>query len=248
MLVSLMPRMLRNLRDLPAPDPDLLDSGATLADRCEAYLKDLLLDGGLEPGQPISIAAVTRAMGVSRQPVMDAVRRLEIEGFIQVLPQIGCRVVAPRAEAVGDFFQFFARAEGLVCRLAAQRRNAEEAEALRALADSVLRESSAAGPPDSGDPTYRHLNRRLHNAIHALARSPIASEISASMWDRSDFYSRAAFGTLYFSPAVRRAHVAIVAAIAAGDAATADAATVAHLSSVGERAVTRLKARLGITD
>ncbi|MGE0152249.1 MAG: GntR family transcriptional regulator [Reyranellaceae bacterium] len=243
-----MPKTLRNLRDLPSPDPGLLDSGTTLADRCGTYLKGLLLDGGLEPGQPISIAAVTRAMGVSRQPVMDAVRRLEIEGFIQVLPQIGCRVVAPQAEAVGDFFQFFARAEGLVCRLAAQRRSEEQAGALQALADSVLRESSIAGPPDSGDPTYRHLNRRLHNAIHDMARSPIASEISASMWDRSDFYSRAAFGTLYFAPAVRRAHAAIVAAIVARDADTADSVTVAHLSGVGERAVKRLKARLGITD
>lgn len=241
-----MSRMLRNLRDLPQPDPELVDSGATLADRCAAYLKGLLLDGGLEPGQPISIAAVTRAMGVSRQPVMDAVRRLEIEGFIQVLPQIGCRVVSPRAEAVGDFFQLFARSEGLVCRLAAERRSDEQVQALQALARDVLRESNMAGPPDAGDPRYRHLNRRLHNAIHAMARSPIASEISVSMWDRSDFYLRAAFGSLYFSPAVRRAHAAIVAAIVAGDAATADAATVAHLSGVGERTVGRLKAKMGI--
>jgi DNA-binding GntR family transcriptional regulator len=177
---------------------------------------------------------------------MDAVRRLEIEGFIQVLPQIGCRVVAPKAEAVGDFFQFFARAEGLVCRLAAERRSEDQAKALQLLVDRLLRESSAAGPPDAGDPTYRHLNRRLHNAIHDMARSPIASEISASMWDRCDFYSRAAFGSLYFSPAVRRAHATIVAAIVAGDVETADAATVAHLSNVGERAVKRLQARLGI--
>jgi len=242
-----MPRPLRNLRELPQPGPDLLASGDTLADRCASYLKGLLLDGGLEPGQPISIAAVTRAMEVSRQPVMDAVRRLEIEGFIQVLPQIGCRVVAPKAEAVGDFFQFFARAEGLVCRLAAERRSEEQAKALQLLVDLLLRESSAAGPPDAGDPTYRHLNRRLHNAIHDMARSPIASEISASMWDRCDFYSRAAFGSLYFSPAVRRAHAAIVTAIVAGDGDAADSVTVAHLSGVGERAVTRLKAKIGIT-
>jgi DNA-binding GntR family transcriptional regulator len=68
------------------------------------------------------------------------------------------------------------------------------------------------------------------------------------MWDRSDFYLRAAFGSLYFSPAVRRAHATIVAAIVAGDADTADAATVTHLSGIGERAVGRLKSRLGIVD
>ena len=155
-------------------------------------------------------------------------------------------MVSPKAEAVGDFFQLFARSEGLVCRLAAERRSDEQVQALQALARDVLRESNMAGPPDAGDPRYRHLNRRLHDAIHQLARSPIAAEISASMWDRSDFYLRAAFGSLYFSPAVRRAHAAIVAAIVAGDAETADAATVAHLSGVGERTVKRLKARLGI--
>ncbi|MGE3907054.1 MAG: GntR family transcriptional regulator, partial [Reyranellaceae bacterium] len=187
---------------MPQPDPELVESGATLADRCAAYLKGLLLDGGLEPGQPVSIAAVTRAMGVSRQPVMDAVRRLAGEGFIQVLPQIGCRVVSPQPDSVGDFFQLFARSEGLVCRLAAERRTVHEAEALQKLAHEVLLESRDGGAPDDQDPRYRHLNRRLHDAIHRLARSPVAAEISTSMWDRSDFYLRAAFGSLYFSPAV----------------------------------------------
>ncbi len=241
-----MPRTALSTRDLPPPDSDLLEMGATLADRCAAYLKSLLLDGGLEPGQPVSIAAVTRAMSVSRQPVMDAVRRLASEGFIQVLPQIGCRVVSPQPDSVGDFFQLFARGEGLVCRLAAERRTASDAEALQKLAHEVLLESKDGGAPDDQDPRYRHLNRRLHDAIHRLARSPIASEISTSMWDRSDFYLRAAFGSLYFSPAVRRAHAAIVAAIVVGDADTADRATVEHLTGVGERTVKRLKAKMGL--
>ena len=243
-----MPRPVLISRDLPPPDPDLIESGATLADRCTTYLKGLLLDGGLEPGQPVSIAAVTRAMGVSRQPVMDAVKRLAAEGFIQVMPQIGCRVISPQPDSVGDFFQLFARSEALVCRLAAQRRTAEQAAALQKLAHAVLRESNEAGAPDNQDPRYRHLNRRLHDAIHQLARSPVASEISASMWDRSDFYLRAAFGSLYFSPAVRRSHAAIVAAIVAGDADTADHATVEHLTGVGERTVKRLKAKMGLPD
>lgn len=224
----------------------MIDGGATLSDRCASYIKGLLLDGGLDPGQPVSIAAVTRAMGVSRQPAMDAVKRLQAEGFIIVQPQIGCRVVSPRAEHVGDFFKLFARSEALVSRLAAERRTEEECGTLRDLANRVLRDSDSTGAPEVRDSRYRHVNRRLHRHIHDLARSPIAAEIAAAMWDRSDFYLRAAFGSLSFSQRVRSAQGTVVSAIIAGDGDAADGATVDHLERLGERTVKRLRARRGI--
>ena len=66
-----------------------------LHDLAYAYLKNLLLGGGLDPGDQISSEGVSRVLSVSRAPVSDAIRRLTVEGLLEILPQVGCRVVLP---------------------------------------------------------------------------------------------------------------------------------------------------------
>jgi DNA-binding GntR family transcriptional regulator len=177
---------------------------------------------------------------VSRQPAMEAVKRLAADGFVTILPQIGCRVVQPEPDHVADFYRLFASSEGLIARLAAERRTEVEAEAFGELSRQVEAEAGKAGLPEQRSPVYRALNRRRYEAVHAMAHSPIAAAIAAGMWDRSDFYIRAAFGSLYFSETVRVAHAAVTAAIVAGDADMAEVETVRYLTEVGTRTVRSL--------
>jgi DNA-binding GntR family transcriptional regulator len=235
-----MPRPTQALPPLPPPADDLLHR-LPLSDRCEHYLRALLLEGGLEPNQPLSVEAVASALNVSRQPAMEAVKRLAADGFVTIQPQVGCRVVLPQPDHVADFYRLFAPAEALIARFAAERRSMPEAQAFQDLSRQVEAEASQAGPPDRRSPAYRALNRSRYEALHAMARSPIAAGLVAGMWDRSDFYIRAAFGSLYFTSAVRRAHVAITEAISAGDPDAAGTATADYLTEVGARTVDRLR-------
>ena len=66
------------------------------------------------------------------------------------------------------------------------------------------------------------------------------------MWDRSDFFIKVAFGSLYFNRRVRQAHLAIRRAIVDGDPQAAEAAIATHLRQVGEAVATRLGS--GLTD
>lgn len=81
----------------------------------------------------------------------------------------------------------------------------------------------------------------FHSYIHELARSPVTTAVAAGMWDRSDFYVRLAFGSLYFSRTVKTAHQAIRAALVAGDAA--ELAVTAHLRAVGANIARQLAHR-----
>jgi len=81
----------------------------------------------------------------------------------------------------------------------------------------------------------RELNQRRHRYIHELAESPIAAEIVASFWDRSDFYIRIAFGTFVIMDAARTAHRTIAKAIIDGDVFVAEQETLAYLRIVGQR-------------
>ena len=225
--------------NLPAPHPKLEAQFQQRHDRAFAYLKGLLLDGGLEPNDLISTEEVGRALGISRAPVTDAIKRLVRDGFIIVLPQVGCRVCEPLAEDVDDFYQLFAKSEALITRMAAERRTPGPIAAFAALTaqiDAQL-DSNLAGVD------VRALNRQRYESIHAMADSKITGDLVANMWDRSDFYIRIAFGTFRYSSAVHTSNKKIARAIIDGDADTAAAETEAYLLQVGVSTAAALAAQ-----
>jgi DNA-binding GntR family transcriptional regulator len=174
---------------------------------------------------------------------MEAMKRLAHEGFLEILPQVGCRVATPSVSDVHDFFTLFAAVEGCVTRLAAERRSILDVEEFGETCAQIERRLRRAGGLEARDPVYRRLNQLFHGHIHRIARAPDACRIAAALWDRSDFYIRLAFGSLFFSPRVRRAHAAIRRAIVVGDPDAAEAAVEQHLRMVGEDVSRRLRTR-----
>lgn len=227
------------------PDTLLSDSAPKTGARADAaydHLRTWLLEGDLNPGDKLSVVALTRRLSCSRVPVMAALKRLESDGFVRIVPQVGCHVVTPGAQEARDFFTLFAAVEGTIHAFAAARRDAEDVAAFKAVCAEVDAGAARAGGPADGDPAYRRLNLLFHGLIHRMARAPGASTIASGLWDRSDFYIKVAFGSLYFSAAVRRAHRSIRKAIIAGEDKAAYAAAHAHLDSVGARVARALSA------
>lgn len=205
-----------------------------------AHLKQRLLEGDLQPGDKLSVVTLAEELACSRVPVMEALKRLEGEGFVRIVPQVGCRIVSPSASEVIDFFALFAAVEGVVTSLAAVRRTASELQEFQQVCAHIDEAVKTAGTPQARDPSYRRLNQLFHTQIHAMAHSPVTTGVAAGLWDRSDFYIKMAFGSLYFSRVVRRAHQTIRDAIIDGRAETAEAAIKAHLRAVGERVAAQL--------
>lgn len=210
------------------------NTSAARADAAYDYIKTRLLEGNYAAGEKLSVVELTRELDCSRVPVMEAVKRLASAGFVHIVPQVGCRVVTPQPAEVRDFFALFAAAEGTVTAFAAARRTAAEVEEFKQLCAYIDEVAAKAGRPGDRDPTYRRLNLLFHSFIHRLARSPVTTAIATTMWDRSDFYIKLAFGSLYFSRPVRSAHEAIRVALIAGDAQAAQTAVAAHLNAVGD--------------
>lgn len=226
---------------LPEPTPSLLADHPQRSDRALAYLRGLLLDGGLDPDRRISTEEVARRLGISRAPATDAVKHLARDGFLEIVPQVGCRVRAPQSAEVEDFYELFSRSEALITGLAAARRTDDQAQSFASLAKEIdSRTQHLSQVAEDAGPELRALNRRRYEAIHELASSPIAAELVANMWDRSDFYLRVAFGEFVISRAVQIVFRKISRAIIDGDAASASEETRSYLSAVGKRAAGRL--------
>lgn len=218
---------------LPDASEALWRGAPRLHDLAYAYLKGLLLGGGLDPGDQISSEAVGKALSISRAPVTDAVRRLSVEGLLEILPQVGCRVVRPVPAEVRDLYEIFGASEGVIARWAAERRSQEEAEEFRALCASLAANEGLPVDPDARFLDLRRRNRRRYEMLHKLARSPLSIDGGETYWDRSDFFLRVTFGGRDLPEFVRDARVALVSAVVAGDGPTAEHETRQYLIRLG---------------
>src|SRR5690606_16875533 len=65
-------------------------------------VREWIAAGQLRPGERLSEEELARRTGVSRTPVREALKRLEAEGFVQVIPYRGVVVAEPSVDEVAD--------------------------------------------------------------------------------------------------------------------------------------------------
>ena len=174
---------------------------------------------------------------VSRQPVMDAMKRLAIEGFVDVVPQVGCKVREYSTAEIHEFFILFADCEAIVARLAAERATPEDITHLRIVSGQIEQLATVKLSKYDLARLYRSLNRTLHTQIRQMARSAPVTEIVESLGDRSDFFI-ATSGRPMFAETLAVAlaeHTAIVNAIAKHNPAAAHEAMQKHVLGTDTR-------------
>jgi DNA-binding GntR family transcriptional regulator len=194
-------------------------------------LKDRLLEGGYQAGERLSVEAIKSEFQVSKAPVMDALRPLEADYLVEIIHQSGCRVPVHSAQAVADFFAVFGGMEDAVAGLAAQRRAESQLQELISVNDQN-KQLDADDDPAARAHGYRLLNRRFHAIIHAMAHSPVVSEISSRMWDRSDLLINTSGVPQPLASAVSGRHAdheRIITALKQQDQAAARAEMDAHI-------------------
>lgn len=216
-----------------------------LTEHAYEYTKGLLLDGALAPGSRVRVEDVVKATKASRQPVMEAFKRLAGEGFLEIIPQVGCRVVTPDAREISDFFRLFAGAEALTAELAAARGDSAEREELRRIHGEITELRGSTDTPTDVAHAYRLLNQQFHGAVHAMAHSPLVASCAAGYWDRSDFYIATALGGgLVFAHRIAEAHAeheTILAAIESGETEVANLMMERHILAFGRSSQRELR-------
>jgi len=75
-----------------------------LTEQTYRVLKDKILRGELQPGTQISVPGTAVALGVSRTPVNDALKRLANDGLVEIVPRQGTFVTELTARDVAEIF------------------------------------------------------------------------------------------------------------------------------------------------
>jgi len=201
-----------------------------LSERAYQITKERLLDGEFSLGERLSVQKLATELGASRQPVMDGLKRLENEGLLEIIPQVGVHVVTLEPREIVDFFRLFAVVEDLCVSLAAERADAAGAARLTEINAEIGQLMSQES--DVRKQSYRQLNRAFHTQICTLAQSAPLAAIVQSLWDRNVFYVTTAFADSMFTHRLADAHQEhelICQAIAANDVAAAQRAMDNHI-------------------
>lgn len=149
--------------------PIKLDGYKPLRDVVFENLRDAIITQVLKPGERLMEIQLADEMGVSRTPVREAIRKLELEGLVVMVPRKGAYVAGVSMKDIHEVYEVRSALEMLAVTLAAERITDEE---LNALEQQVLRESEEEAKKDGSDlDNIIYIDSSFHDIIYQAARN-----------------------------------------------------------------------------
>lgn len=108
-------------------------------------LRQAILKGELKPGERLLEIQLANKLGVSRTPVREAIRKLELEGLVIMIPRRGAEVADITEKSLKDVLEVRKALEELAVQLACEKMMPEEIERLK---DEAEKFRHVAGNPD----------------------------------------------------------------------------------------------------
>lgn len=102
-------------------------------------LRRAILKGELEPGERLMEVALANKLGVSRTPIREAIRKLELDGLVVMIPRKGAIVAKITEKDLRDVLEVRASLEDLATQLAVQRMFEDDIVQLRSACDAFSR-------------------------------------------------------------------------------------------------------------
>ncbi len=113
--------------------PIKLDSYKPLREVVAETLREAIVNGTLNPGERLMEIQLAEELGVSRTPVREAIRKLELEGFVVMIPRRGTYVADLSIKDINEVFEIRTALDVLAAGLAVERITEDELEQLERL-------------------------------------------------------------------------------------------------------------------
>jgi DNA-binding GntR family transcriptional regulator len=191
-----------------------------LRDQVRDHLRQRIITGQLQPGDRMVERELAAELGVSRIPIREAIRTLESEGFVSVVPRRGVIVQRLTEQDVDELFDVREALEVLAARRAAER--ATKAE-LQQLAKALTAARRAIKSGDSGavgaasENFHDELIKLAHNDLLAAMLEPVQGRLHWLFRQHGD------------ATALHHEHQRLFDAVASGNADQAAAEALKHV-------------------
>ena len=135
-------------------------------------LREDILSGKYQDYEELKEVAIGEELGVSRTPVREAFRQLELEGLIQIVPNKGAYVTGITAKDVKDIYMIRSSLEGMCARLATENITDEQLEELE---ENVYLASFHASKGHMEQMT--ELDNRFHHILYEACDSKMLEKL-----------------------------------------------------------------------
>lgn len=157
-------------------EPKLGRRHQPLAAAVLSTLREAIVGGIYLPGQRLVEEDLALELEVSRGPIREALHLLAVEGFVEIEPRRGAKVAIFTRKQADDLFVMRLTLEGLVARLAAERRTDQQLDHLRDVCEAGL---SAATQQRTDE--LPALNTAFHEALADAADNTLLAEQLSTM-------------------------------------------------------------------
>ena len=196
----------------------------SLRGRVYHKIRDNILSGVYKENEELKEVSIGEELGVSRTPVREAFRQLELEGLIQIIPNKGAYVTGITIKDVEDIYMMRSKLEGLAARWATTNITKEQMEEMEE--NIYLSEFHASkGHMEQ----IAVLDNRFHEIIYEACNSKM---LEHQLRDFHEYVLRVRKRTLSQfkrSSESTKEHREIMEAIKAGDADRAEEAANRHI-------------------
>lgn len=212
-----------------------LTSSPDLVEQVYARLLDAISEGSLQPGERLTQEDLARRLAVSRQPVLQALRLLKKDGFVEDAPGRGVQVTRLDVHWIAKVYQVRGSLDALAVRLAAERG--------ARLDPAVMRQGRRAE-------SERHVQAMIqadlsfHRAIYDASGNPLIAQSIDLHWHHLKRVMGAVLQSSQQRQTVWDEHEAIAQAIAASDVDLAVRLVQEHAREASVQLTARLSEQL----
>ena len=195
-------------------------------------IREDILNGNYKENEELKEVTIGQELGVSRTPVREALRQLELEGLVEIIPNRGAFVTGIQAKDVHDIYMIRSRLEGLCARGAGDYITKEQMDDMEEnlyLADFHAKKGNME--------QMAQLDNNFHMILYAAGNSKMLEHLLIDYHQYVLRIRRKTLSTLDRALASNAEHRAIMEAIKAKDPEKAEALAAEHMRNAYDNMV-----------
>lgn len=153
-----------------------MDEFLPLRDVVFNTLRQAILTGELKPGERLMEIHLANRLGVSRTPIREAIRKLELEGLVIMIPRRGAEVAKITEKSMQDVLEVRRALDTLCVELACERISEEELDLLKAACDEFEKATHTKDPKK-----IAKADVELHDIIVRATRNARLSQLVSNL-------------------------------------------------------------------
>lgn len=213
-----------------------LEGYQPLRDMVFDVLMNAIMRGQLSPGERLLEVQLAEEMGVSRTPVREAIRRLELEGFVVMLPRKGAYVAGLSIDDVENVYEIRTALETLAVRLAAQRMVDEDYRQL----DELVERMQATWQEGDVD-NWVKLDASFHELLYKFSRNDRLVQLMSNVMEQISRYRILSLANVEVRHNSLAEHQEVISALRQRDSVEAEAAAARHIENTKQSLVRMLE-------